>query len=71
MIVLVEIEWHVMGSDSYPYYRSCDLCYQSAAEDACAGKNIEQFRQFFEEYENGSPGIIVCENCLEEYRKGD
>ncbi len=71
MNILVQTDWYAIAPGDYPYYITCDICYLSATEDACAGKRIEDFRQFFQEYEDGNRGIIVCEHCLDAYWNGE
>lgn len=65
-ISITEVEWHAMGDDLYPYYRSCDFCYESASSDAVNGKMVEDFRRFYEiAGPIDSDGLCACENCLD------
>lgn len=64
---LVLVDWYIQPENDadLPAYRTCDLCYRSATDDAIAGKSIEEFRQFFRE--DCECGISICEHCLQEY----
>lgn len=64
--MLITVDWWVPDPDpmEVPSYRDCDICERSAADDAIAGKQMEDFRQFF--YDTVE-GLSVCEHCLEEY----
>lgn len=66
---LVEIDWACFDPESeFPHYRPCDLCEQSAADDAMNGKSISEFRAFYRDVESG---IVVCEHCVDKFLAGD
>ena len=76
MTALVQIDWHALDTWSdptmpYPYYVTCDLCYESACEDVWAGRGEADFRQFHKVCGGDDHGLIVCEHCLEAYLRGE
>lgn len=75
-IVLREVDWYATEDATfdgvtlpYPYYRTCDCCYESATEDVFAGKAIADFRRFY--LDDGAAGLAICEHCLEGYLRGE
>lgn len=70
-IALCPVEWFVEADPhdmfGMPYYRPCDICYESASDDAMAGKSVDDFRKFWKEFGPDSDGLSVCENCIEAY----
>jgi hypothetical protein len=69
-IILEPVDWSVGPPEvDYPYYRQCDLCYESAVADIHNDKGIEGFRQFVRVIGGDDNGLIVCEHCLEAFLK--
>jgi len=66
--VLEEVEWfkvdHWDKTGESLCYRDCDICFEDATEDACAGKAPEEFRKFWRDH---AEGLDVCEHCIEAY----
>ncbi len=69
-IVYVEVDWDAHDDDGSPYYRNCDFCDTTAADDAVAGKRIADFRTFHRIEGGSDDGLTVCGNCLDKYLAG-
>ena len=68
--VLFPVDWWVDIEESgepNPYYRACDLCYQSATDDALEGRKLKDFRAFWKQHGGNDDGLTVCEKCIDEF----
>lgn len=69
--LLHPIDWHACDEDGYPYYVTCDLCFENAATDIVAGIDIANVRGFWKQYGGDDDGLTVCGRCVEGYLRED